>query len=208
MAAPATTVAVVVPVKAFAAAKQRLSGVLDSAQRAELARAMADRVLRAAAPLPVVVACDDEVVAEWAVEHGATAVLLDGVDLNGAVTECVRRLTAAEVTRVVVAHADLPFAGDLDALAAAAADEVVMVPDRRGDGTNVISVPTGHGFRFRYGPGSFEAHRSEASRCGLRVRVVRSERLGWDVDEPADLDPPGRLGALPVRDLDPPRASR
>jgi 2-phospho-L-lactate guanylyltransferase len=67
---------------------------------------------------------------------------------------------------------------------------VVLVPDRHDDGTNVISLPTGTGFRFEYGPGSCARHRSEAQRLGLPVIVVRDARLGWDVDRPADLEPP------------------
>lgn len=214
MAHSTGTAVVVVPVKAFSAAKGRLAGVLGASQRATLARAMADRVIAAAAPLPVVVACDDAAVAEWAASNGAdvdwtsdTAPTAD-TGLNAAIERCVRRLTAAGVQRVVVAHADLPFADDLGALAVAGSDEVVLVPDRHRDGTNVASVPTGRGFRFHYGPGSFEAHRSEARRLGLDLRVIISERLGWDVDEPADLHPPGHLGALPVRVLDPSSTSR
>jgi 2-phospho-L-lactate guanylyltransferase (CobY/MobA/RfbA family) len=52
----------------------------------------------------------------------------------------------------------------------------------------VLVVPTGCGFRFRYGAGSFAAHRSESERCGLTVRVVRAGDLAWDVDVPADLE--------------------
>lgn len=189
---------VVVPVKAFGQAKARLSGTLDTDERAALARAMADRVLTAAAPLPVAVACDDPTVADWAAGRGASVAWTPGLGLNGAVGECVEQLTAAGVRRVVVAHADLPFATGLGDLAVADEDEVLLVSDRRHDGTNVASVPTGHGFRFRYGPGSLHAHRAEAARCGLRVRVVESEELGWDVDEPSDLDVPARLGTLPV----------
>ena len=49
-----------VPVKAFAEAKARLAPALDAGQRERLARAMAEHVVAAAAPLPVSVVCDDE----------------------------------------------------------------------------------------------------------------------------------------------------
>jgi 2-phospho-L-lactate guanylyltransferase len=61
------------------------------------------------------------------------------------------------------------------------------VPDRFRDGTNVIAVPAGGGFRFSYGPGSFERHRAEAARRDLPVVVVEDERLAADVDLPSDL---------------------
>ncbi len=90
--------------------------------------------------------------------------------------------------RVVVAHADLPLAVDLTWPARHAG--VTLVPDRRDDGTNVACVPTGAGFEFSYGPGSFRRHGAEARRLGLPLRVVREPRLGWDVDLPSDLDHP------------------
>ena len=60
---PTGRAVVLVPVKAFAAAKGRLAGVLDGPGRAALARSMAEVVVAAAAPLPVVVVCDDDDVA-------------------------------------------------------------------------------------------------------------------------------------------------
>ena len=66
---------------------------------------------------------------------------------------------------------------------------VTLVPDRYGNGTNVIALPTGAGFRFSYGPGSFARHRAEAERLGLPVRVLDLPDLAWDVDEPADMVP-------------------
>ena len=48
-------------------------------------------------------------------------------------------------------------------------------------------VPSGGGFTFAYGPGSFQRHGAEARRLGLGLRVVREPLLGHDVDVPADL---------------------
>ncbi len=197
MPTPATA-AVLIPVKSFARAKLRLAGVLDPSERAGLARAMAGRVVAAAVPLPVWCVCDDAEVRDWARSVGARVEWTPGLGLNGAVQEAISRRAAAGVTRVVVAHGDLPFAADLAGFADAAPDQAVIVPDRRGRGSNVVSVPTGAGFRVAYGEGSFERHCDEAARCGLSVRVVRAEHLGWDVDEPGDLDVPAHLGPLPT----------
>ncbi|MHB1138222.1 MAG: hypothetical protein ACYC2O_04640, partial [Microthrixaceae bacterium] len=111
----------------------------------------------------------------------------------GAVQEATARGAARGVLRVVVAHADLPFAERLAELAVAADDEAVVVSDRRGTGTNVLSVPTDAGFVFSYGVGSLRRHLDEAARRGLRVRRASSDLLGWDVDEPDDLDVPAHL---------------
>ncbi|HEY9558926.1 MAG TPA: 2-phospho-L-lactate guanylyltransferase, partial [Acidimicrobiales bacterium] len=188
-------VAVVVPVKAFSQAKVRLTPRLDPATRAELARAMAARVLRAAGTLPTSVVCDDDEVAAWAQRHGAEVIWTPGLGLNGAVDAAVEQLAAGGVHQVIAAHADLPLATDLAWLADF--PDVTLVPDRHGDGTNVACIPATSGFRFAYGAGSFAAHRAEAARLGLTLRMVPDERLGWDVDVAADLEPPAHL-ALPT----------
>jgi 2-phospho-L-lactate guanylyltransferase len=179
---------VLIPVKSFTEAKVRLADALPAPKRAALAKAMGARVIAAAGVLPVSVVCDDEDVAAWAVNLGASVIWSPGVGLNGAVTDGVLRLAAAGAIEVIVAHADLPLADDLTRLAGFAG--VTFVPDRHGDGTNVLCVPTGVGFRFAYGAGSFARHRDEADRLALPYRVLRDPRLGWDVDVPADLDLP------------------
>jgi 2-phospho-L-lactate guanylyltransferase len=178
---------VLIPVKAFGQAKRRLGSALPEQDRVQLVRSMATHVLTACAPLPVAVVCDDEEVAHWASDLGATVMWEPGQGLNGAVGAGVRRLVEAGTEWVTVAHGDLPRALGLGALAAF--DGVTLVPDRRDDGTNVLRLPArAADFRFAYGPGSFRAHRAEAMRTGLAVRVVRNPNLAYDVDWPADVD--------------------
>lgn len=191
-----TATAVLVPVKAFHQAKRRLAPVLDPAERAALARAMAERVLAAARPLPSAVVCDDPAVRTWAAACGARVLWHPGKGLNGAGEAGTDDLAAGGCERVIVAHADLPLATDLAWVADAPG--VTLVPDRHDDGTNVVSVPAGAGFRFAYGAGSFAGHAAEAHRLGLPVRVVRHPLLGWDVDRPADLDHPPAAPLLPL----------
>lgn len=181
------------PVKAFRHAKARLAPALDPHDRAELARDMATKVVRAAGDLPVAVVCDDDEVSAWAATLGAEVIWRPGRGLNAAVADGVDELAATGFSRVIVAHADLPHALDLTWVADF--DGVTLVPDRRDDGTNVASVPTGAGFVFAYGPGSFARHQAEAARLGLALRVEREARLGWDVDTPDDLVHPDWLAA-------------
>ena len=177
------------PVKAFTQAKVRLAGVLEPAERADLARHMAEIVLLAADPLPTVVVCDDDEVRAWAERSGARVVWCPGRGLNGAVADGVTALRDDGIARVVVAHADLPLATRLGWLADFPG--VSLVPDRRFDGTNVLALPTDIDFRFSYGAGSFRRHRAEAARLGLPARIVPDPQLAWDVDLPADLAYPG-----------------
>ena len=190
----AASLAVLIPVKSFAVAKLRLAEVLVPARRAELARQMATAVLRAAGAVPAAVVCDDDEVRSWAVDHGAEAIWTPGLGLNGAVEAGVAHLARGGATRVIVAHADLPLARDLSWVGRFGG--ITLVPDRHGDGTNVLSVPAAAGFRFSYGGGSFARHRATAIRSGLPVRIVPDVELGWDVDVPDDLRLPGGVDLL------------
>jgi 2-phospho-L-lactate guanylyltransferase len=182
------TTAVLVPVKAFAAAKVRLAPALDAGDREALARSMATQVVVAAASigLPVSVACDDDDVAAWASSVGASVIWTPGLGLNGAVQKGFASLTDDGIDEVVVAHGDLPQAAGFDRVVGGGAGVVTLVPDRHDDGTNVLVVPSSD-FTFAYGPGSFARHLAEAERVGLVARVLRLPELMWDVDTPDDL---------------------
>lgn len=185
-----------VPVKAFSDAKARLAAVLGDAERERLARWTAARVLAAAGELPTYVACDDEQVATWAGEHGAAILWHPGVGLNAAVNSSVADLREAGVTDVIVAHGDLPRAHSLASLTEPGT--ITLVPDRHGDGTNVIALPTELQFRFAYGPGSFQRHLDAAIAAGHSVRVRRDPLLAADIDTPADLAHPLVQEVLPT----------
>jgi 2-phospho-L-lactate guanylyltransferase len=183
-----TGAGVVIPVRAFALGKARLTEHLDDDTRAALARTLADRVGAAAGELPTVVVSSATDVREWARTRG-----LDTVDdpgtLDGAADVGRTWVAARSCDRAVIAHADLPLARTLAPLARDGGRPIVaVVPCHRDDGTTVISVPVGVPFGFAYGPGSFRRHAAEARRRGLGFRVVRDAELAFDVDVPADLD--------------------
>jgi 2-phospho-L-lactate guanylyltransferase len=178
---------VTIPIRAFALGKARLASAIDPRERAALARHWAERVVHAAAPLPIVVVSSDPEVREW-VEQLGLDVLDDPGGLDAAAAAGRDRLRALGCTRAVVAHADLPRARSLASLARDAGQPIVaLVPCHRDDGTPVLSVPTSVDFQFAYGPGSFRRHAAEAGRLGLGVRVVRDHDLAFDVDLPEDL---------------------
>jgi 2-phospho-L-lactate guanylyltransferase len=177
--------AVLIPVKAFDAAKGRLAPALDHHARAALARSLADAVVAACAGLDVFVVCEDPGVAAWAHDAGAAVLPNPEPGLNAAVRHGIAALARLKVDRVLIAHADLARPTTLPDLFAR--DGIVLVPDRRLDGTNAMVVPPGAGFSFSYGPGSFARHLSEADRLGLPVHVVRDVGLALDLDEPDDL---------------------
>ncbi len=147
-------------------------------------RMMAHWVVAAADGLPVHVATDDAEVAAWARDLGADVVAVGRPGLNLAVSVAADQLAAAGVERALVAHADLALARTLRP---AVGPGLVIAPDRLRDGSNVMCIPTTAGFRFAYGPGSFQRHVSEAERLGLSVTVLVDDTLAVDIDHPDDL---------------------
>ena len=63
--------AVLIPIKDFESAKVRLSTVLDSNARADLAKELATLVVSACLETPVFIACEDDAVESWARDLGA-----------------------------------------------------------------------------------------------------------------------------------------
>lgn len=182
---------VVIPIKAPEACKTRLRPALGEAARRELVAAMLHHVVEVASAAPGV----DAVRLIGPSRHGlpATVALLadPGEGLNPALAAALPAALAAGVDRLVVLAGDLPqlSAQDLSALVGLAPGVLGLAPDRKGEGTNALSLPlpAAAGFRFQYGVDSFAAHGAEAARLGLELRVVRSATLGLDVDEPTDL---------------------
>lgn len=183
--------AALVPVKAFDAAKQRLAGVLTDAQRVQLARSMAARVLEAVAAHHPHVVCDDPVVATWAAASGAGVIRDTHRGLNPAIDMAIDELAQRGFDHVLVVHGDLPRPTALTHLATTARPgAIVVVPDRHLDGTNVLLMPIRSRVAAAYGPASFRRHLSAALGTGCPVSVVRDVDLGLDIDQPRDLGHP------------------
>jgi 2-phospho-L-lactate guanylyltransferase len=181
---------VLVPVKSFDLAKGRLAQSLGADERRRLARNLAANVVRAAGPLPTFVVCDHRDVAAWAVSTGTGVLWVTTPGLNPALTRAVETAAADGYRRAIICHADLPLAHDLTWLTDhRPTADVIIVPDRHGTGTNVMSIPIGphRPFTLHYGPGSAEQHRREAERVGWTAGLATDERLGWDLDTPEDL---------------------
>lgn len=186
-AAATSRAGVVIPIRSFAGAKERLAAHLDPDERADAFRRMAERVVDAASPMAVVIVSSAPEVVAWA--RARDVVIIDDPgSLNGAAFEGSSTLASKGFERAVIAHADLPHARSLIPVASDGADQVmVIVPCHRDDGTNVLSLPVDVTFRFAYGPGSFRLHVAEAQRLGLEVRVRRDPDLMVDVDLAEDL---------------------
>jgi 2-phospho-L-lactate guanylyltransferase len=185
---------IIVPHRGLQAAKTRLAPVLDPDERIALARTLLDRVLRVARQ-----AADDVVVISPAaslepivVDAGARLVVQRGLGLNEGLDQARLQALAEGVEVLAVLHGDLPnvSAGDIQALLSAAEGDargVAIAPDRKGTGTNGLALRPPDVIGFRFGAGSFAAHRHEALTAGLEPGVVQRPGLAFDLDTPEDL---------------------
>ena len=186
---------IVIPCKSFTAGKSRLAPVLSPARRDALCRSLLVRTVGLAAKLVarrnIHIVSSDDSVAGVAAELGVHCDGENDHDLNSALTFSVARIVARENAErnLLILPIDLAFnshAAMAPVLAARA--DIVIVPDRADQGTNLLRLAGNVAvtFRFQYGDNSFSRHRTEAESHGLTVETLRDPALCFDVDTPAD----------------------
>ena len=178
---------VIIPVKPFVEAKQRLASVLNPMQRAGLAERMFRHVFGVAvscfdAANVLVVSRSEDVLAMVRKEGGVTVPEDNPSDLNAALS---RAVFAAAVPRVLVVASDLPFLG-CDDLAEIARRECAIAPDRHLRGTNALLWPAN--LPFAFGEDSFARHRAIAEAAGITAATLSRPGLARDIDAPDDLN--------------------
>jgi 2-phospho-L-lactate guanylyltransferase len=206
---------VLLPLKEFAAAKQRLAGVLSAAERAQLFEAMVDdvlNVLTAHAAIEQVVICSRDRAAVWLARYyevefwhedqlcgereQAQRFLVNDPQcggLNGVVNAAARRFAARGVSDLMVVHGDLPLLSESDISSFISAHNALpnaaltIAPDRRRSGTNLLAWRALPEFTARYGVNSFQQHTAQARTLRAALSVCDLAGARCDIDEPEDL---------------------
>lgn len=191
------TVWAIVPVKPIQRAKSRLSKILSRKERASLSRKLLKNTLEVLAQVPavertLVVSRDSEALA-LARDYDAKTVTERGSPpLNKALVRAGLVAQGYGVNAVLILPADLPFltVEDVEELidSSGSPPVVVLVPDRRGVGTNaILSSPPGL-IEYDFGPESFSHHVKRAKEAGARVVIREIPSLGLDLDDPEDFE--------------------
>ena len=185
---------VLLPLKSLPLAKSRLAAVLTSAQRQDLAVAMARDVLATLMSWPD---CGSVVVLqgkEWPPVMPASArlkLVSEGALLAGTLNELLHRgVEWLRAPRQLVLFADLPClsVADLEAVGAAlGSGSGVVCPDRRRRGTNALAFNAGSPPAFVFGVDSCQRHQQAFSAGGMSPVAVDCAGLAWDIDTPDDL---------------------
>lgn len=215
---------VVVPIRALADGKRRLSHVLREPQRASLVAGLLRGTLEIVAAwggaAAVHVVSPDPAVMPIARRAGARPLLQAGLGLNEGIAAARDVALSQGATALLVVPGDLPLleAPALDALADAAdaaiaagagRPVVVIAPADARTGTNALLVSPPDAIEPGFGPGSLERHLRRAEAADAATQLVVDPALGFDLDTPDDLAllDPGRLAELLALGAEPQPAS-
>lgn len=185
---------ILVPCKRLSLGKSRLSHRLDRVGRRSLCEAFLIQTLSLAAAVVtaprVRLLTADSHARDLAANLDITTIYDEGSDLNSACSAARTRLRGdCEGADVLFLPTDLPCAeiGSLSRVVRQAG-EVVIVPDRQGDGTNILKLSSAAltRFDFSYGEGSFHLHLGVARDLGFMPVVLRDADLAFDIDDPND----------------------
>jgi 2-phospho-L-lactate guanylyltransferase len=184
---------VLLPVKEFSNAKQRLAAAFDSQTRSALARAMLTDVLnalrRARTPERVVVFTAADEVVQMVEPFGFKTVLERSVDGHSAAVNQLLAEFSPTSSHILSIAGDLPrlMPSEIDFVLSAASEPVTLIPSRDWTGTNgVLFLPPAK-INMEYGEGSFRRHLSKVSAAGLRSDVMDLPGIAFDIDTPEDL---------------------
>lgn len=186
---------VVVLVKDFDSAKQRLMPALDATSRRVLARANAERAIAASAAGDhrVVVAGSAEVAA-LARDMGVEAIVEPRQEgQNVAAARGIAFAVGSGAEAVLLLSSDLPLvtgAAVSEVLTAGAqmdAPVAVAVPAIGRGGTNALYLRPPDAVTLHFGTESLAKFKHEADDRGVNFSIHHSDAMALDLDEPADL---------------------
>lgn len=183
-----------VPLKSFALAKSRLAAVLNAAERAALAEAMARDVfgaLKQCAELAgVAVLAGDQTARRLADDFGFRVVNeIPDRELSANLEAAARQLAAGQdAAAVLILPTDLPTlqSTHIASLLAFLRPGITVVPAHDG-GSNVLIMAPPDAGKCLFGPDSARRHLESAARCGVAARQLELGVFARDIDTVDDL---------------------
>lgn len=184
----------IVPVKAFASAKSRLSSVLTGVQCRDLARLMATDVLRALTSTPdidrVLLLGQGGEQEELAVRFGCDYASDEpALDMSANLARLAQRPEIQAAQTLLIIPADLPCLQpqDITRVLRGHQEGVTVCRAARDGGTNAFIASMPQQLKFHFGVDSANRHILAAQAAGLPVRALDDSAFERDIDTPEDL---------------------
>ncbi|MDY6872640.1 MAG: 2-phospho-L-lactate guanylyltransferase [Chloroflexota bacterium] len=197
----------IVPVKPLRRGKSRLSAVLSEDERSQLNHQLFVHTIAVLKQAPavsdiLVVSRDSDVLTE-ARELQVRTVTENGTpELNNALRRASLFSKSFSNEGILIVPADLPLMTpeDVSDFLGRRGDPptVVIAPDRRRQGTNLLFTNPADLLVFSYGQESFERHMKLAQHRGAKVEIVENERIALDLDVPEDYALLRSAEAIPI----------
>lgn len=187
----------IVPVKPLRRGKSRLSSVLTEEERTALNQNLLSNTIKTLSSVEridtIMVVSRDPGALTLAREYGARTVLENGnPELNTALRRAALVAKTYLANEILIIPADLPLItkNEIEAFLSFSGNppEVIISPDRRRDGTNMLYINPAGLIPFSYGAGSFAKHIADSEKTGAHLEIVESTPLGLDLDLPEDLE--------------------
>jgi len=183
-----------IPVKDLKRAKSRLSPILQPEERKlfclKMLADVVNTVKHAKCIQKTIVVSKDNEVLSFSEKLQVSSFKERGFGLNRALSEAIKCYALQEATSALILPADIPLVKPEDIIEFSLLKEknsIVISPSRDEKGTNALLMKLPNVLPLLYGKHSFQLFVKEAKRKGLSIHIVRSKRLGLDVDTVKDL---------------------
>jgi len=185
----------IIPVKPLRRGKSRLAKVISADDRADLNQYLLEHTIQVLKTIDeiddILVISRDKKALALARNLEARTVQEYGIPgLNTALSRAAEVAKTYETCGILIIPADLPYleADDIKTIMAYKDDPpiVVIVPDRKNEGTNALFVCPPDLIDFKFGKGSFKKHSQQARDADIRLEICNLPSLELDLDEPED----------------------
>lgn len=187
----------IIPIKPLRRGKSRLSGVLSEDKREGLNQYLLTSTLQCLKNINkinhILVISYDPSALTLARKFGAKTVLENrNTNINRALRKATLAAMAINSSKILIVPADLPLITKNDILAVIGKSgdppEIVIVPDRKMSGTNVLLINPIGAIKYNFGEWSFRKHIEQAERKKINIKICERKNLSFDLDLPEDLE--------------------
>jgi 2-phospho-L-lactate/phosphoenolpyruvate guanylyltransferase len=185
----------IVPVKPLRRGKSRLSAILSEEERNQLNHHLFTHTIEVLKEVDaisdILVVSRDSHVLTQSREMGVRTVTENGTpELNNALLRASLFVKTFSTEGVLIVPADLPLLTPSDVIeflnARTTSPMIVIAPDRRREGTNMLLSDPPDLLTFSFGGQSFDRHSRLARSHGATVIEHHNEHIALDLDVPED----------------------
>jgi len=185
----------IIPIKPLRRGKSRLSSVLSEDKREGLNKFLLTSTLQCLKKINeidhIIVISYDPSALTLARKFGARTVLENrNTNLNRALRKATLAAKAINSSKILIVPADLPLLTKDDIFTVLKKSkkppEIVIVPDRKMSGTNILLINPIGAIKYNFGEWSFRKHIEQAERKKINIKICQRKNLSFDLDLPED----------------------